>query len=194
MTRSPLRLLTVVSLVLVVAGFASGVLADAKPVLRLHAYSVDLNTPRARTNGLEIAIERWSTPEEAARLRAILAEKGPDALLDALRSMKPRAGYIRPDTGIGWDIGFAQQVVAADGSRRIIFGTDRPISFWEAVNRPRSADYQFTLGEARLKADGTGEGKLVPAAKITFNSETNTLQIENYQIEPVRLVDVRVEK
>ena len=104
MTRSPLRLLTVVSLVLVVAGFASGVLADGKPVLRLHAYSVDLNAPRARTNGLEIAIEHWSTPEEAARLRAILAEKGPDALLDALRSMKPRAGYIRPDTGIGWDI------------------------------------------------------------------------------------------
>jgi hypothetical protein len=193
MRRSILASLAVVSFVLAI-GFTSRALADGKPVLRLHAYAVDLNAPRARTNGLEIAIERWSTPAEVAMLHSVLAEKGPDALLSALQKVKPRAGYIRPDTGIGWDIGFAQLLTAADGTRRIVFATDRPISFWEAVNRPRSADYQFTLGEVRLKTDGTGEGKLVPAAKINFDKESNTLEIENYQIEPVRLVDVRVEK
>jgi hypothetical protein len=168
--------------------------ADEKP-LRLRAFAVNLNTPaRVRTGTLDITIERWSTPEEAARLRDILAEKGADALLEALQKMKPRAGSIQRTGQLGWDIHFAQQVVASDGSRRIIIATDRPMSFWEAANQPRSADYAFTLAEIRLGPDGKGEGKLVPAAKIDFDKESNTLEIENYNTEPTRLTQVEIEK
>ena len=170
--------------------------ADDKPALRLRAFAVDLDTParRARTGTLDITIERWSTPEEAARLRDILAEKGQDSLLEALQKMKPRAGSIRRTGQLGWDIHFAQQVVASNGSRRIVIATDRPMSFWEAANRPRSAEYQFTLAEIRIRPDGKGEGKLVPAAKIDFDKESNTLEIENYDTEPTRLTQVVIEK
>lgn len=165
-----------------------------KPVLQLRAFSVNLSTPaRARTGTLDITIERWSTPEEAARLRDILSEKGQDALLSALQKM-PRAGSIRRTGQIGWDIHFAQQTVASNGSRRIVLATDRPMSFWEAANRPRSADYAFTLAEIRIGPDGKGEGKLVPAAKIDYDKESNTLEIENYDVEPTRLTQVVIEK
>ena len=196
MMRSRLSSLMVLSFILAGTGFLAHVAAaDEKPALRLRAFAVNLNTPaRARTGTLDITVERWSTPAEAARLRDILAEKGADALLEALQKIKPRAGVIQRTGQIGWDIHFAQQVVASNGSRRIVIATDRPMSFWEAANQPRSADYAFTLAEIRLGPDGKGEGKLVPAAKIDYDKESNTLEIENYNTEPTRLTQVVVEK
>jgi hypothetical protein len=194
MTPSRLSSLPALAVVLAGLGFLPHAAAD-KSALRLRAFAVNLNSPaRARTGTLDINIERWSTPEEAARLRDVLTEKGADALLEALQKMKPRAGVIQRTGQIGWDIHFAQQVVASNGSRRIVIATDRPMSFWEAANQPRSADYAFTLAEIRLGPDGKGEGKLVPAAKIDYDKETNTLEIENYNTEPTRLTQVVIEK
>jgi hypothetical protein len=193
MTRSRRSCLTVLSCVLV-AFMAQVAVANAKPLLRLHAFAVNLSGPApARTGTLDITIERWSTPAEAAKLRDVLAEKGADALLETLQKM-PRTGSIQRTGQLGWDIHFAQQVVASNGSRRIVIATDRPMSFWEAANQPRSADYAFTLAEIRLGADGKGEGKLVPAAKIDYDKESNTLEVENYNTEPTRLTEVGVEK
>jgi hypothetical protein len=196
MMRSRLSSLMVLSFILAGTGFLAHVAAaDEKPALRLRAFAVNLNSPaRARTGTLDITIERWSTPAEAAKLRDILAEKGADALLEALQKIKPRAGVIQRTGQLGWDIHFAQQVVASNGSRRIVIATDRPMSFWEAANQPRSADYAFTLAEIRLGPDGKGEGKLVPAAKIDYDKESNTLEIENYNTEPTRLTQVEIEK
>jgi hypothetical protein len=196
MTRSRLHSFTALSLVLGAIGFGARVTAaDDKAVLRLRAFAVNMSgPPRTRTGTLDITIERWSTPEEAARLRDILSEKGADALLEALQKMKPRAGSIQRTGQLGWDIHFAQQVVASNGSRRIIIATDRPMSFFEAANQTRSSDYAFTLAEIRLGADGKGEGKLVPAAKIEYDKESNTLEIENYNIEPTRLTQVEIAK
>jgi len=196
MTPSRLSSLPALAVVLAGLGFLPHAAAAAdKSALRLRAFAVNLNTPaRARTGTLDINIERWSTPEEAARLRDVLTEKGADALLEALQKMKPRAGVIQRTGQLGWDIHFAQQVVASNGSRRIVIATDRPMSFWEAANQPRSADYAFTLAEIRLGPDGKGEGKLVPAAKIDYDKESNTLEIENYNTEPTRLTQVEIEK
>ena len=46
----------------------------------------------------------------------------------------------------------------------------------------------------RSGPDGKGEGKLVPAAKIDYDQESKTLEIENYNTEPVRLTEVQVVK
>jgi hypothetical protein len=195
MTRSRLSSLAVLTFVLVAVGFTSRVVgADGKPILRLTAFAVDLGGPTpSRAGTLDVSIERWSAPDEVAKLQAALTEKGQDGLLDALQKMK-RVGYVRTPTSVGWPIHFAQQVVGSDGSRRIVFLTDRPMSFWEVVNRPRSADYAFLMGEIRLGPDGKGEGKLVPAGKVEYDGESKTLEIENYSTQPVRLNEVRVVK
>jgi len=183
----------VLSLILAGTGVRAHVAAADEKPLKLRAFAVNLNSQaRARTGTLDIAIERWSTPEEAARLRDILAEKGADDLLEALQKIKPRAGYIRSSTSLGWDIQYAREQPSGDG-RRVIIATDRPMSFWELSTRPRSAEYEFTLAEIRLSKDGKGEGKLAPAAKISWNKDTRTIEIENYGIEPVRLAEVQVE-
>jgi hypothetical protein len=164
--------------------------AKTEPVLQLRAFAVDMNGGRSGT--LDITIERWSTDEERAKLLAVLTEKGADKLTDALHDVRPRAGYIRTSWSLGWDLGYAREIPLPDGGRRIIIATDRPMSFREAANQPRSADYEFLLIEIRLGSDGKGQGKLAAAAKIEYDKETNTVQVENYGNQPVRLTEVSV--
>ncbi|RPH39535.1 MAG: hypothetical protein EHM91_12230 [Planctomycetota bacterium] len=144
---------------------------------------------RART--IQIDISRWSTDGERDRLLATLKQKGEDALLDALQDT-PKVGRIRTPDSIGYDLHFASHQPWGDGGRRIFIATDRPIGFWEAANRPRSSEYPFTLIEMRLKPDGTGEGKLTVAAKVTI--EADTLVLENYAHQPVLLTSVKQER
>ena len=108
--------------------------------------------------------------------------------------MRPRAGYIRTTRSLGWDIQYAREDPLPDGGRRIVFATDRPMSFNELWNRPRSSEYEFMLCEIHLGKDGTGEGKLATLAKVTYDKAKNRIEIENYGIEPVRLTRVEVEK
>lgn len=176
---------------LVPFGASDASAADA--VLRLRAFAVNMSGG-GRAGTIDIVIERWSTDEEREKLRAVLVEKGSDKLLDALRDIKPRTGYIRTSTSLGWDTYFAREIPFGDGGRRIIVATDRPMSFMERRNQPRSVDYEFTLIEVRLDKNGKGQGKYAAAAKITYNKDTRTMEIENYGIEPVRLTEVTVEK
>jgi len=175
--------------------FSLAASADEKPVLVLHTFAVDMGTPGpARAGMVEIVIERWSTEAERARLRDVLIERGPEKLLTALQDIKPRVGFIRSAGSLGWDLRYAREEVSdATGSHRIIIATDRPMSYWERTTQPRSADYEFTLAEIRIGADGKGEGKLVPAAKVKWNQEQQTIEIENYGTEPVRLNSIKAE-
>jgi hypothetical protein len=147
---------------------------------------------RAGAGVVEIAIERWSTDGERDRLVNVLKEKGSGALLSALQKM-PRVGYIRTPGRIGWDLHFARSIKTDEG-RQVVIATDRPMSFWEASRRPRSADYDFTLIDIRFDPDGKGTGKLAVAAKVDYNDKTQTVEIENFGIEPVRLTEVRSSK
>jgi hypothetical protein len=63
------------------------------------------------------------------------------------------------------------------------------MSFLELRDQPRTVDYPFMVIDIRLKADGKGEGKLVPLAKINTDRD-HIVEIENYASEPVRLTSV----
>ena len=131
------------------------------------------NVGNAVAGRLEIVIERWSSERERDELIATLKEKGSDALLSKLQKL-PRVGYIRDANRgtLGWDLHFARERKLDDGGRQIVLATDRPISAWEAFNRPRSADYDFTLADIRFDGDGKGVGKLAVAAKISTDDKT----------------------
>src|SRR6266481_1404791 len=161
MTRCKTLSIVTFALLIGVGAAASRTSAADKAVLRLRAFVVNMSGTGGPPSGstLEIVIERWSTDAEREKLRGLLIEKGSDALLRALQSIKPRAGYIRSSTSLGWDVQYAREQPSGDG-RRVIIATDRPMSFWELSTRPRSAEYEFTLAEIRLSKDGKGEGKL----------------------------------
>jgi hypothetical protein len=170
---------------------ASGQVPDAP--LRMTAFAVNMsNIGTGGANTVDIVIDRWSTDAERQQLISAFVEKGPDALLRALQKTK-RVGYIRLPNTLGYDLHFARKHPGKDGGEQIIIMTDRRIGFWEARDQPRTIDYPFTLMDIRVNTKGEGEGKLSVATKITYNKETNTVELENYASEPVRLQNVRVE-
>lgn len=57
----------------------------------------------------------------------------------------------------------AREIPLPGGGGEISLATDRPVSFWEARNPGRSMDYEFSLAEIRLPAEGKGEGKAIRA-------------------------------
>lgn len=179
----------------IIAGLAMAPAARAaKPEgqERFTAYAVDLGGAfGAATSLLDITVDRWSTPDERRNLESILAEKGPDALLAAVQKTKP-VGRIKTAGNLGYDLRFAYQMPLAGGARRIVIGTDRPLSFYEASRRPRSADYPFTVLEMRVDANGRGQGKMVVASKVTAMGET--IELEDYSTTPVRLTYVKLDK
>lgn len=170
---------------------ASTASAEDKAILRLRAFAINMNNG-SRAGTIDIVIERWSTPEEAAGLKATLIEQGDEKLLNTLQKIRPRCGYVRTSNSLGWDIYFARETSLPDGARKIVVATNRPVGMWEASNSGRSMDYQFSLAEVRLPATGKGQGKAIPRANLTFNAKTNTLEIENWDVQPVRLNEVEV--
>jgi hypothetical protein len=165
--------------------------ADKPEALRLRAFAVDVNNG-TRTRSIDIVIERWSTPEELKSFQAASTEGGDDALLKALQKAKPRCGYVRTETSIPWDLYLASETPLPGGGRKIVVATDRPVGYWEAFNASRRDEYKFSLAEVRIGADGKGEGKAIPYAQLSYDKDTNTFEVENYQQLPVRLTQVEV--
>lgn len=176
---------------------ASGALlgAQARPLELPASFTAFAVSPggvqtSAVASQVEFTIDRWSTSAESQRLLAILKDKGPDWLIDALREVKS-VGTIRTPGNLAYDLRFAYIEPGADGGQRIVLATDRPISFWEAVNRPRVSDYPFTFIELRLNSDGGGEGKLALATKIKVSSDGKMIELENYDSQPIALNEIR---
>ena len=176
------------------AGLAlQSTIGSAEIIERYVANAINIGTPgRAAAGTVEMVVERWSTDAERDRLMAVLLEKGPDTLLDELQKL-PRVGYIRTPNSIGYDLHYARKARGEDSVEHVVLATDRYITFWEAVNRPRTVDYPFTLIELRIGPEGKGEGKMSIATKIMYDKKKNEIVLENYQSQPVLLTEVRKE-
>jgi len=180
--------------VLALACVASAAAQTASNAPRERFSAVAVNTSTVGRTGatvVDITINRWTSDADRDKLVTVFKEKGEKALLSALQDQKP-VGTINTPGNIAYDLRYARQLPTAEGGRRIILATDRPMGFWEASNRPRSADYPFTLIEMRIDKDGKGEGKLSYATKLTL--ENNTLVIENYANQPVMLNEIKQKK
>jgi len=64
------------------------------------------------------------------------------------------------------------------------------MSFWEVTNQPRSSQYPFTWVRLTLGPDGKGEGELAVAAKIIGDKDDRQIEIETFNLQPVRLQNI----
>jgi hypothetical protein len=162
----------------------------AKPE-KFTAFAVDISNtaPRSNATVVDIQINRWSTDAERDQLLQVFREKGQEGLLSALQKL-PKVGGIRTPGSLNYDIHFARQRPAAEGGREIFLMTDRYISAWEAMNRPRTIDYPFTLIQLQLDRNDRGVGKASIATQITQDPD-GTIVLENFSSQPVMLNEVR---
>ena len=184
---------------------AAGIQAQAAPALplRLTAFAVNMSNIGPGSSGIvEIRLTNWSTAAERQQVIDTMIEKGQDDLLRLLEKAKAKGRLRFPNiTGpdphnlrLGWDVKYAWHTPAPEGGHRIVLAFDRYMSFAEIRNQPRTVDYPFTLIEIHLNKDGSGEGKMAYATKITFDKKKNNVELENYSSEPVRLTTVKSEK
>jgi hypothetical protein len=152
---------------------------------------------------IRINIDGWSNPQQRQQLIDAFLEKKQDGLLSALEDQPELGrfnfpGYMGPDPNsvmrLGTDISYAMSFPGPDGGRKIVVITPRVIGFAEARNQPRTADYPFTLFEMHFDKSGKGQGKMAYATQISFDKKKNSIELENYSSEPVRLNTVKVEK
>jgi hypothetical protein len=172
--------------VLLLASVATG--AQSKPIETFTCFATSLGT--GQSDIIEITINRWSTDAERERLLTTLQEFGQEKLLAELEKIRPPVGYMRTPGSLGYDLYYARNNLQPDGSRRVVLATNRRVSFREAANNARSMQYQFTLIEIRLDKNGKGEGKVVPAAKVSWDTNAKKIEIENYNALPVDLINV----
>ena len=184
---------------LLTALFAFIILLALVPVMAVGALSAGehytaamLNINNGAAGRIDITVDRWSSDAERTRLMATLEQKGPDKLLDAVRDM-PSAGRIGAPGQLSWDLRYARKIPNPDGGERIVLVTDRPINFGEAANQTRSLNYPFTVIELRLDRDGKGQGKMSTATKIVADKKNNTITLENWDLQPVQLTQVKRE-
>lgn len=171
--------------------------------LRLTAFAVNMSNVGPGSAGIvEFRITNWSTSAERQRVIETMISKGQDELLRTLEKL-PAKGRMRfpnwqgPDPHnlrLGWDVKYTWTTPDPEGGHRIVLALDRYMSFNELRNQPRTVDYPFTLIEIHLNKDGEGTGKMAYATKIMFDKKKNTVELENYSSEPVRLQTVKSEK
>ena len=142
---------------------------------------------RTGTAPVVIHIDHYSSDAEVQRLAGILQKKGPDALRDALWDQE--IGYIRIGGGLGYPIAAARSRPGDHGGRIVRLMIDRPISQREVIDNTRTVDYPFAYVEIKLDKAGKGEGQFYQAAKVSLNG--NTLDVESYNPQPLRLLSVR---
>lgn len=151
---------------------------------RFSAFAVNVNT--GDTGRVEISVTRWSTPGERETLVSTLVKEGQDGLLDKLRDMRA-VGRIHTPGSIGYELRYAEQAKLPEGGRKIVLATDRPMSFRELFNRPRSSEYPFTWVELNMKTDGTGDGQLAVRARAFADRADRPIEVETFDIQPIRL-------
>jgi hypothetical protein len=174
------------------AAAASGAEDRPKPIETFTCFAAQME--RGAAGVIDINIFRWSTDEEREMLLTTLQEFGRDKLIDTLMKIRPVVGYMRTPNSIGYDLYYARNNPMPDGGRHVVMATNRRVNIREAQQNRRSMDYQLTVIELQLDQNGKGEGKMVPAAKITWDTKKKAIEIENFRALPVDLINVQAKK
>ena len=139
---------------------------------------------------LEITIDTLSTDAQRETLLGALRERGPGAVREELQAM-PEVGRARVGSELSYPLHYARAYRLEDGGWQVIIATDRDIEMWEAVYRTRSVDYDLVIAELHLDAELKGEGVLAAGVMLGWNPDTNTVIIEDYDTQPLRLRNIR---
>ena len=188
---------------MVVPAGAQSAAPSATDRVTLNGWALNMsNTATGANQTIQIQINGWSSPAQRQQLIDAFLEKKQDGLVRELEKQPELGrfnfpGYMGPDPDnimrLGTDIRYAMNFPGEDGGRRIVIITPRVIGFRETVNQPRQVDYPFTLFEMRIDRSGKGEGKMAYATQINFDKKKNSIELENYSSEPVRLNNLTLE-
>ena len=183
---SPKRIVT---LILVILCATINVFAQETEHFGASAYSMNRG---ASMVPVDIRVKAYTDNEKTQQFATALIEGGQEALTKALEKSDD-IGSIQLTGRVGfYDFKLIRSRRTPTG-RRIVAVCDRPLQFGELYGGTRSSDYTIGLMVLDLNKDKKGRevgtGTLYYAAKVKIKNKA--IQIEHFQIHPVRLVNVR---
>lgn len=176
-----------IALILVLT--ATAIQAQVKgPIERYTATTANVN---GAGEPITIDLLQWSTDADRDRLASVLAWYGEKEVAGAMKTV----GYLWTSASAGYSIRYAYRIPGADGGQRIILLTDRKLGAWSPEAwKPTAAatpdPNSFSVIELRVNRAGQGEGKTSLTTKVTFESATKSIALENYAAQPVILKGV----
>ena len=120
-------------------------------------FTATASGPTGELGPVEIVINRFSTTVEKNRFMDTFAERGPAGLQEALQQA-PSIGRLAAPGDQGFELRYAAELRGDNGDRHVIVASDQGMSFLEASDRPRSADYPFTVLQLQIDRNGQGRG------------------------------------
>ena len=140
-----------------------------------------------RTLPFTLIVDRYTPDDELQRLNAAL-QRGEDELLSALSRMD--AGRVQIGSGIGVPANAIFRTPQPDGSTKVTVLYERNVRLFERRAGTRSENYRFGYAELYLRPNGSGEGTLIPAARVRLR-DGNTWEVEDFGVFPARLIGLR---
>lgn len=134
-----------------------------------------------------VTIEEWTSPEEAAQLKQILAQGGQKALLEKVWKAK-QIGSLQVGNSMGKPLFFAR-AIAVPGGLIVRALTNSPLG----RGYGRAGDYPFGFIELVIPNGQKGTGTIVGMAKITLGPD-GAPGIEAYGTIPEKIQDVSIVK
>lgn len=169
--------------------------AAQDPGARYYGIIVNMQAelPGTSTTPVNIVINRWSTPVEQDQVMTTVLEQGGKALLGVLQKL-PAVGSVAPIGSVGFDVPYATRTRGADGIERVLLLIDRPMSFVERWYGGRSIDYPYMLIEMEIRPSGEGAGRIIVAARLSADKFNRTLVVEQLDLQPMQLTNVKRER
>lgn len=157
---------------------------------QIDAVAMGTSTQMGRVVSVKLIINEYSSDEDRMVLLQAFKERGSQGLTNAVSKMNSK-GRISLTGTLGFDVNFIRNYPQPDGTTRIRFVTDRPITFGEAWSGTRSMDYSLSMGEIILSPDKKkSTGVIYPLSMLKLENG-NELGLETYQ-NPWKLVNIRV--
>jgi hypothetical protein len=159
---------------------------------QISAVARGTSTQMGRIVNIDIRINSLSTAADQGILLEAFQANGSEGVANALDKMRSK-GRIAITGTVGYDLNYIRRFKMPDGSVKIRFVTDRPITFGEHWYATRTVDYQLSMGEIIIRpGKGKSTGTLMPATRLRLNKK-GELELETYQ-NPWELVNIKVWK
>ncbi len=165
--------------------------------LEANAMVTQAGTRGRRASTLQLRITAWTTDEEREQILTEIQEataqggrRGNRAVARALRGAA-RVGTLNAPGQTGWSLRYARATPMPDGKQRVLLATDRPVAFAEAWTSTSGGDFDVTVIQMTLDAEGNGEGTLSFGTEVVWNTDTESLEVRNFSSAPISLGNVR---
>ena len=176
------------------ACLAALALTMAQPrAIQVVRFTATASGPSGELGPVEIVLNRFSTTVEKNRFMDTFAERGAAGLQEALHQA-PSIGHLAAPGDQRFELRYAAELRGDNGERHVIVAGDQGMSFLEAADHPRSADYPFTVLQLQMDRNGQGRGLASTYSNITLDTVQGSIVLENLGDQPVMLRNLQLQR